>query len=65
MRGLPAEIRTAVFVGHNDGLEQLASDLSGVTVVLKTSTYALLESRVPWPQWQRGQAELREVVVAR
>lgn len=54
-----------LLVGHNEGLEELASLLSGVPVTMKTSTFAILQSGMPWAQWEPGTAALAEVVVAR
>lgn len=62
---LPTAARRVVIVGHNNGLEDLAAALSATSVVLKTSTFAVLRSDRPWPEWGPGTAELVEVVVAR
>lgn len=62
---LPDSPRSVLVVGHNDGLEELASSLSNTHVRLKTSTFAVLTSRLPWHQWSEGTASLVEVVVAR
>jgi phosphohistidine phosphatase len=65
VQALPVETSSAVVVAHNDGLEQLASRLSGVPVTLKTSTFAILRSDRPWSDWKGGSVSLDEVVVAR
>ena len=62
---VPDSPRRVLVVGHNDGLEELASSLSNTDVRLKTSTFAVLTSRRPWHQWSEGTASLVEVVVAR
>lgn len=65
VNGLPASAKSVVLVGHNPGLEELATVLSGVPVTLKTSTFAILHSDAPWDSWRSGTATLEEVVVAR
>lgn len=65
VRGLAADAASVLLVGHNEGLEELASLLSGVPVTLKTSTFAILGSDVQWADWGAGAASLAEVVVAR
>ena len=65
VRQLPAAASTALFVGHNEGIEELASTLSGVPVTMKTSTFAILRCAAPWGAWPKGLATLDEVVVAR
>lgn len=65
VRGLPASVTSVVVVGHNPGFEDLATDLSGVPVTLKTSTFAILQSDSAWPEWVPGTASLTEIVVAR
>jgi phosphohistidine phosphatase len=44
---LPAEAQTLLVVGHNPGLEDAASALSGVQVGLRTATAALLRCAAP------------------
>lgn len=63
--GLDTAGDTAVFVGHNEGLEDFATFLSGDQVTLKTSSYAVLTSDAPWTAWTQQSAALNEVVVAR
>lgn len=65
VQGLPDEARSVVVVGHNEGLEQLASVLSQVPTVLKTATVAVLSSAEPWHRWQPGSAALDDLFVAR
>jgi phosphohistidine phosphatase len=65
VNGLPAATTSVVMVGHNPGLEDLATVLSGVPVTLKTSTFAILHSGSDWESWKPGTATLEEVVVAR
>jgi phosphohistidine phosphatase len=65
VRGLPADARTVVMVGHNEGLEDLASALSGEPTVLKTATFAVLTGDAPWTHWQPACARRDRLVVAR
>jgi phosphohistidine phosphatase len=65
VRGLSPEADSVLVVGHNEGLEELATLLTGVPVTMKTSTFAILRSDRPWSGWQPGSATLDEVVVAR
>lgn len=65
VRGMPDAAGTVLLVGHNEGLEELASTLSGVPVTLKTSTFAILRSDAEWKDWHDGAVALEEVVVAR
>jgi phosphohistidine phosphatase len=54
---LPADIRTALIVGHNPDLQDLVEQLSGEAAEFKTSTIAVLESAQSWKtagdQWAR------------
>lgn len=65
VRALPARAAAVAMVGHNEGLEDLATDLSGVPVTMKTSTFAVLTCDESWPRWASATATLAEVVVAR
>jgi phosphohistidine phosphatase len=65
VRQLPGGAQSVLVVGHNEGLEELATLLSGVPVTLKTSTFAVLRGEAPWANWEPGSAHLTEVVVAR
>ena len=65
VRALPTIADCVLVVGHNNGLEDLASTLTATTVLLKTSTFAVLSSDAPWGHWRGGEAVLREVVIAR
>jgi phosphohistidine phosphatase len=65
LHGMPAPLEHVLIVGHNNGLEDLATSLSGTPVVLKTSTFAVLSGDEPWDAWGPGSADLVEVVVAR
>jgi phosphohistidine phosphatase len=62
---LPDAAATVLVVGHNDGLEMLAAELSGADVRLKTSTYAVLTSERAWARWSAGGVDLADLVVAR
>lgn len=62
---VPREVDALLLVGHNEGIEGLASLLSGVPVTMKTSTFAIVRSDAAWGEWQAGTASLDEVVIAR
>lgn len=62
---LPLTADVVVMIGHNAGMEDLATELSGVPVTMKTSTFAVLTSDQAWARWASSTAELTEVVVAR
>jgi phosphohistidine phosphatase len=55
VRQLPAEIESALLVGHNPDLEDLVEVLGGRQTTFKTSTIAVLSSELPWaeagPAW--------------
>lgn len=48
VRELPADARTVVLVGHNPGLEDLATSLTGQSVVMPTSALAVMEVPAAW-----------------
>jgi len=48
VRGLPEDAATVVVVGHNPGLEDLASDLAGSWVAMPTSALAVLAVDGTW-----------------
>jgi phosphohistidine phosphatase len=48
VRDLPDDVTTAVLVGHNPGLEDLVSFLSGESVFMTTSALAVLKIRGAW-----------------
>jgi phosphohistidine phosphatase len=60
-RGLPDECGSALFIGHNPGLEDLVSVLTGGYCVLKTSSIAVMSGEGPWtgvaPDWATLDAE--------
>lgn len=58
VHGFPEEAGTVVVVGHNPDLEDLVAQLTGAWVALKTSSVAILDLDVPWPQVRS--ATLRE-----
>jgi phosphohistidine phosphatase len=59
VRELPEQRGTVVLVGHNPGLEDLASELTGGQVLLPTSAVALIALPGAWSSAGRGVAELR------
>ncbi len=48
VRALPGTAHTVVLVGHNPGLEDLATALAGTTVSLPTSAFAVIGWEGPW-----------------
>ena len=62
---LPDDCDVVLMVGHNDGFEVTASQLTDEDVVLKTSTFAVLSSAEPWARWTRGTVDLKGVASAR
>ena len=59
VQGLPDDDGTVVLVGHNPGLEELASLLSGEWVAMPTSALAVVELTGPWTAAGTGSATLR------
>ena len=50
VRDLPDAVRTVVLVGHNPGLEDLASTLAGQWVSMPTSALAVLDVDGAWAE---------------
>lgn len=59
VRELPDEVATVVLVGHNPGLEDLASTLTGEWTPMPTSALAVITVPGPWPTAGRRRAVLR------
>lgn len=59
VREAPADVRALILVGHNPGMEQLASLLAGEDVILPTSGIAELGVGGPWSELDAGSAVLR------
>ncbi|GAA2154130.1 histidine phosphatase family protein [Nocardioides koreensis] len=59
VRGLDDDLTTVVLVGHNPGLEDLASLLAGRWVPLVTSALAVLSLSGSWSTAGEGPASLR------
>lgn len=64
-RELPDECRSALFIGHNPGLEALVSVLSGSYCVLKTSALAVMSGDGAWTDVAPGWATLDAQATAR
>ena len=58
-RELPDDIETVVLVGHNPGIEDLASFLTGESVAMPTSALAVITWPGPWAAAGRDSAVLR------
>lgn len=59
VRELPDDIETVVLVGHNPGIEDLASFLCGESVTMPTSALAVITLAGPWATAGRDSAVLR------
>ncbi len=59
VRDLPGEARTVVLVGHNPGIEDLASLLSNTSVPMPTSAIAVLDASTAWSSAGDAWATLR------
>jgi phosphohistidine phosphatase len=58
IRELPESAATVLFVGHNPGLEDLISVLTGRYCVMKTSSIAVMSSDAEWAAADQGWATL-------
>jgi phosphohistidine phosphatase len=58
VRELPDDVQVAVVVGHNPGLEDLASTLAGRWVAMPTSALAVLSVTGSWSDLGPSTAEL-------
>jgi phosphohistidine phosphatase len=65
LAGLPDEARTAVLVGHNPGLADLVTLLSGEPHELKTSAVAVLKWPGSWADVYARAATLASHTTAR
>ncbi|MCI0156281.1 histidine phosphatase family protein [Leifsonia shinshuensis] len=59
VRDVPDGVRTVVLVGHNPGMEALASSLAGQDVILRTAGIAELAVERPWRELDASSAALR------
>jgi phosphohistidine phosphatase len=59
VRELSDDLTTVVLVGHNPGLEELVSTLTGQWVTMPTSGLAVLAVPGPWSSAGRSSARLR------
>lgn len=60
VQNLPDDVERVLMVGHNPGLEELATELTGDTgVVMKTCTLAIIQAKVKsWEDVTAGSAKL-------
>jgi phosphohistidine phosphatase len=58
VRELPDDLSTVVLVGHNPGLEELVSTLTGQRVTMPTSGLAVLGVPGPWSSAGRSTVQL-------
>lgn len=59
VRELPDDLRTVVLVGHNPGLEDLVSTLTGEPVPMRTAALAVITVPGPWSTAGQQPAVLR------
>jgi phosphohistidine phosphatase len=59
VRELPDDLGTVVLVGHNPGIEDLVSTLTGTVVPMPTSAVAVLTLPGPWSEAGPSSATLR------
>jgi phosphohistidine phosphatase len=62
---LPDTARTVVFVGHNPGLENLVSELTGTRCTLKTSSVAVVSAEDPWAAIGSGTSTVENIATPR
>jgi phosphohistidine phosphatase len=65
VRELPEEAGNVVLVGHNPGIEELATALSGEELTFRTSALAVLGVPGPWATLAPGTAALLAFLVPR
>ncbi len=59
VREVPEDVRTVILVGHNPGMEVLASHLAGQDVIMRTSGIAEFGVSGRWPELDAATASLR------
>ncbi|WP_084141372.1 SixA phosphatase family protein [Cryobacterium roopkundense] len=59
LRGLPDDARTVIVVGHNPGIEGLASLLTNGSVSMATSALAVIGFDAPWSSLDASPAVMR------
>lgn len=59
VREVPDDARTVVLVGHNPGMEHLASLLAGEDMIMPTSGIAEFSVEGPWAELDAASARLR------
>jgi phosphohistidine phosphatase len=59
VRALPGDAGTVVLVGHNPGIEELISELTGEWVSMPTSAIAVVEWTGPWASAGQTETVLR------
>ncbi len=64
-RKLPANVWTAILVGHNPGLETLLTALTGIYELIKTSTIAIITTTDGWERSERGAWKLETLTTPR
>lgn len=64
-RKLPANVSTAILVGHNPGLENFLAALTGIYELIKTSTIAMLTTSHDWQRSGLGGWKLQTLTTPR
>jgi phosphohistidine phosphatase len=59
VRGIPDEARTALLVGHNPGIEELATLLADEDVIMRTAGIAVIGINGQWSELDATSAALR------
>ena len=65
IQALPAQVGTAVLIGHNPGLEEVLTALTGVTEPVKTSAIAVIRTPDGWDGTGPGSSALEELALPR
>lgn len=65
IRALPSRVSTAVLIGHNPGLEEALTVLTGVTEPVKTSAIAVIRIPTGWDGAGPGSSALEELALPR
>ncbi|MGH3671169.1 MAG: SixA phosphatase family protein [Pseudonocardiaceae bacterium] len=65
IQALPSRVSTAVLIGHNPGLEEVLTVLTGVAEPVKTSAIAVIRIPAGWDGTGPGSSALEELALPR
>jgi phosphohistidine phosphatase len=65
IQALPPRVSTAVLIGHNPGLEEVLTVLTGATEPVKTSAIAVIRTPAGWDGAGPGSSALEELALPR